>query len=113
MLSGMYLKLIGAGLIVAVVLGGVWYVDGLQDQITELTEKKIALETQISTQNAAIETWKAEADARLKAGEAALLAAQAETAVAKNKATIIYKWKPSTPGDDCKSALDLINGVAP
>lgn len=111
MLSGMYIKLIAASLIIAAVLGGVFYVRGLQGKVEDLTAQKIVLETQISTQNAAIETWKTDADARLKAGEAALLAAQAETVLAKNKATIIYKWKPSTPGDACKSALDLVNGV--
>lgn len=113
MLSGMYIKLIGAALIAAAVIGGYLYVTNLQDKVETLTSEKVALEGQIVTQNAAIDTWKKDADVRLAANEAALVAAQAETAKAKGKATIIYKWKPSTPEDSCKSALDLINGVAP
>lgn len=113
MLSGMYIKLIGAALIAAAVIGGYLYVSNLQDKVETLTTQKAALEGQIVTQNAAIDAWKRDADERLAAGAAALELAKAETVKAKAKATIIYKWKPSTPEDACKSALDLVNGVTP
>jgi hypothetical protein len=112
MLSGLYIKLIAAAVIVAAVLGAVWYVNDLQDQVSDLTTKNTLLTDKLKTQNDAIETWKAEADKRVAESAEAVAAAKAETAKAKGKATIIYKTKPSTPGDACKSALDLVNGAA-
>ncbi len=109
MFAGLYAKLIIAAIIVALVLGGVWYVRNLQNEVQTLTTEKALLESKIVEQNAGIDALKKEADERLKAGEAAVAAAKEETKKAKGKATIIYKTKPSTPGDDCKSALDLIN----
>lgn len=113
MLSGMYVKLIGAALIAASVIGAYLYVTNLQDKVETLTDEKATLVSQIEVQNEAIAVWKAEADARLQASEAALEAARTESTKAKARATVIYKWRPSTPDDACKSALDLVNGVTP
>lgn len=116
MLSGLYVKLIGAAVIVAAVLGAVWYVNNLKDTIEEQKATIIQKEANIKqlsgaidSQNAAIEALKKEADERLKAAEAELAKAKAETAAAKKRATVIYRDKPSDPNDLCKSALDIIN----
>lgn len=111
MLTGMYIKLIAAGIIIAAVLGAVWYVNNLQDQVAELTTQNTVLSAKLKDQNDAIDVLKQDADTRLKAGEALIAAAQEETKKARGRSTIIYKTKPSTPGDDCKSALDLVNGA--
>lgn len=113
MIAGMYTKLIGAALIAGAVIGAYLYVTNLQDKVETLTTEKATLVSQLETQNAAIDAWKKDADARLAASQVALVEAREATAKAKGKAAIIYKWKPSTPEDACKSALDLINGVSP
>jgi uncharacterized protein HemX len=110
MFAGMYAKLIGIAIIVAAVLGAVWYVNHLQDQVKTLTSANIVLESKIKDQNDAVDALKKDADARVAAAEVAVAAAKDETVKAKKKATIIYKQAPSTPGDNCKSALDLVNG---
>jgi cell division protein FtsB len=105
----MYAKLIAAALILAAIIGAGLYVKNLQSKVVELTAQNTVLSTKLNDQNEAIKTLKQDADARLKAGEALIAAAQEETKKAKGRSTIIYKTKPSTPGDDCKSALDLVN----
>jgi uncharacterized protein HemX len=112
MFAGMYAKLIGIALIVAAVLGGVLYVRHLQSEVQTLTTEKAVIEGKLKDQNDAVDTLKRDADARVAAAEVAVQAAKDETVKAKKKATIIYKQPPSTPGDNCKSALDLVNGVA-
>ena len=111
MFAGMYARLIVIGLIVAAVAGGWWYVSNLQDENEELRTAKTVLEAKIADQNAGIEALKREGAERLAAAQVEIEAAQAATVVAKKKATIIYKTPPSTPGDNCKSALDIVNGV--
>ena len=112
MFAGTYARLIMIAVIVMAVLSGVWYVKHLQGQVEELTAKNIVLTQEIANQNAAVDALKKDADARVAAGEAAVKAAKAETAKAKGRAVIIYKKPPSTPGNDCKSSLDLINEQA-
>lgn len=118
MLSGLYAKLIGIGLIVAACLGAWWYVQHLQGSIKDLEQKLVicaaqgtVLTQKILDQNAAVDAAKVEADHRVAAAKVQIDAAKAETVKAKKKATVIYKTPPSTPGDSCRSALDLINGV--
>lgn len=111
MFSGLYARLIAVAVVIAIVFGALAYVRGLKSENAELKGENIVLSTKLKSQNDAIEQWKAEADARLAAAQADLEKAKEEAAKAKGKATIIYKTKPSTPGDACKSALDLINGV--
>lgn len=111
MFAGMYARLIGIGLIVAAVLGAWWYVSSLRSENEELRTAKTVLETKIADQNAGIEALKREGEQRLAAAQVEIDAAQAATVAAKKKATIIYKQPPSTPGDNCKSALDIVNGV--
>ena len=120
MFSGLYVKLIAAGLGLVAVLGTMWYVSNLQNQVqtlqhanTVLVDQGNVLAAKIVEQNNAVDAMKAEATARERAGAIAIAAAKAETAKAKKKATVIYKTPPSTPGDKCKSSLDLINGVTP
>ena len=112
MFAGMYLKLIALAIVVAAVLGGIWYVHHLQSEVKDLTTQNVTLSTKLEQQNAAVIAFKEDADKRLAAGQAELTKAQAEAAKNKATARIIYKTKPSTPGDLCKSALDLVNGGA-
>jgi len=119
MITGLYARLIGVGLIVAALLGAFWYVKHLQGQVADLRQEVAVkeasirqLSTAIDTQNAAIDSLKKDADARLAAAEAALVKARADTAAAKKKAGTIFKAKPSDPSNLCKSALDLVNGGA-
>jgi ArsR family metal-binding transcriptional regulator len=118
MISGLYTRLIGIAIIVAACLGAWWYVSSLRSTITALKADNITLIAQgevlaqkIKDQNAAADVFKADADNRLKAADAQLAAAKADTVNAKARATTIYKTPPSTPGNDCMSALDMINGV--
>lgn len=118
MLTGLYAKLIDIGLIVATCLGAWWYVSHLQRTIKGLEQQLIICSAQgtvltqkILDQNATVDAAKVEADTRVKAAKVQVDAAKAETVKAKKKAIVIYKTPPSTPGDSCKSALDLINGV--
>jgi predicted nucleic acid-binding Zn-ribbon protein len=113
MFAGMYAKLIGIALIIAAVLSGVMYVRHLQKEVDTLTAANVVLESKIKDQNDAVDALKKDADARVAAAQVAVQAAKDETVKAKKKATIIYKQPPSTPGDNCKSALDLVNGVTP
>ena len=109
MLAGLNLKIIGLLVVFAAILGAGWYIKRLQSQVEGLTTEKIVLENSIKIQNAAIDQLKVDSDARLAQAEIALKAAQDAVEKAKGRARIIYKTKPSTPGNDCKSALDLIN----
>lgn len=109
MLNTLYLKLIGLGLVVVLVLSGVWYVRHLQTEVGALKADKAELSAKIQLQNAAVEKLKTDADARVAAGEVKVAAAETAASAARGRATIIYKSKPSTPNDLCKSALDLLN----
>ena len=116
MFAGMYVKLIAAAIIVAAVVGAVWYVRHLQSSVAEL-EQTIAvkeasikqLSASIEAQNAAIDTLKADADKRLAAAAEQIAKAKIETARARAAADAIYKTKPSDPSNLCKSALNLVN----
>ena len=120
MFAGMYAKLIAAALVVALILGGIWYVKHLQNEVADLTQQvatlnaqNAALTTSIHQQNDAIGALKTEADTRLAAAAVELAKAKAATKAAQGRATVIYKQPPSTPGNDCKSTLDLLNSAAP
>lgn len=112
MLSGMYIKLIAAAVIMAAVVGGYLYVTNLQDTVKELETQIVLKDAAIKQQNDAIDALKKEADARLAAAQAELEKAKAETVAAKARAQSAYKAKPSDPSNLCKSALDLVNGGA-
>lgn len=110
MLGSLQLKLIAAA-VAAALVGGVWlYVKGLRADNERLTTENAVMSQKLTEQNEAIETWKKESDARLAAAQEQLEKAMRETADAKRRAQSIFRAKPSTPGDACKSALDLING---
>lgn len=121
MLSGLYIKIAAVAVVVAFVLGGVWYVQNLKGEIevlkvsnTTLKNNNSQLTSEVANQNAAIEAFKIDAGVRLAKATKDLAAAKAATAIAKGKATIIYRATPSVPGTTCEadrqSALDLING---
>lgn len=112
MLTGLYARLIGIGLIVAACLGAWWYVHHLQSEVKELTTQVTVLGGKLKDQNDAIDLLKKDADARVAAAQQQIALAQAETLKAKGRATIVYKAKPSDPTNLCKSALDLVNGGA-
>lgn len=105
----MYVRIVAVGLIVLAIVGGSWYVRNLQETVQELTAANTLLNQTVANQNKAVDTLKKDADARVAASKTAIEVARAETKKAKAKATIIYKTLPSTPDDDCKSSLDLIN----
>jgi cell division protein FtsB len=116
----MYAKLIAVALVVAIVLGGIWYVKHLQAEVADLTQQvstltaqNAALTASIRVQNDAIDTLKKEGETRLAAAAVELAKAKAATKAAQGRATVIYKQPPSTPGNDCKSTLDLLNSAAP
>ncbi len=111
MFSGLYVRIAAIAVLVVALLGAVWYVHGLRSKIEDLEGQKTVLETKLKSQNDAIEQLKTDSDARIAAAQAELDKAKEEAEKAKGKATIIYKTKPSTPSDYCKSALDLVNGV--
>lgn len=106
------LRLIGIVLLLAAILGTGLYIRHLRSEVAELTADKVRLEDAIGEQNAAIQAWKANAEARLTAAQDELARAEEQLKVAKGKAVVIYKAKPSKPNDACGSALDLINGGA-
>jgi cell division protein FtsB len=117
----MYAKLIAIALVVAIVLGGIWYVKHLQNEVADLTQQVSTLTAQnaqltasIEHQNEAINTLQKEGAARLAAAAIELAKSKAATKAAQARAGVIYKQPPSTPGNDCKSTLDLLNSaVAP
>jgi hypothetical protein len=113
MFASLYTKLIAAVVTVTTVLGAWLYVQSLRSSVTKLTTENVVLSSKLSEQNAAIETLKHDADARVQASAALVAAAKEETRKAAGRSTIIYKSKPSVPGDDCKSALNLLNMGSP
>lgn len=106
-------KLIAAAVIAALAIGLLIYIKHLQSTNADLHASVAVLTNKLNEQNSAVAAWKADADARLKAAASDLARAKEQAAKNKVKAQVIYKTAPSTPGNDCKSALDLINGVAP
>lgn len=112
MLSPLMFKFIGALVVIAALFGAYKYVGHLKNEINELQTANTVLSTTLKTQNDAIDKLKKEADERLKSHEKELEQAKKEAQEHQGKAQVIYKTKPSTPGDGCKSALDLVNGVA-
>lgn len=103
----------------ALAAAGYFYVDSLYTQIgdlskknTELVSKNSELSTKLRMQNDAVAQLKKDSDARTASHKAELEAAKRDSAVAKNKARVIYHTPPSNPNDLCASALDLVNGAA-
>ena len=104
------MKLIVGGLILLAVFGVFKYVKGLNTQISNLRDEKTQLETKLNMQNTAILQMKKESDERALTYKSELEQAQKQVHEAQKKAETIYKARPSTPNDSCKSALDLMNG---
>jgi hypothetical protein len=115
MFTGLYARLIGIAVILAAVVGAYWYVTHLQSQVKTLTADNIVLQDKIKTQNAAVDTFKNEADARLTSAQAELAVAQNAATQIQTKSRIIYKTIPSkgtaTCENDRASALDLLNAA--
>ena len=115
MLTGLYARLIGVAAILALVGGAYWYVTNLQGKVKTLTADNIVLQTKVKTQNAAVEKFKSEADARLLSAQADLAVAQEAAAKIQTKSRIIYKTVPSKGTATCESdrasTLDLLNAA--
>jgi len=112
MFTGLYARLIGAGLIAAAVIAGWLYVSNLRTKVDTLTSDKVRLQAELDLQSASILAAKQLADTQLAAAKVELDAAKAETEKAKKRSVVIYKQPPSNPNDLCKSALDLMNAAA-
>ena len=110
MFSDIKIKLILLAVVLVAIFGAYKYVTGLQDKVTNLQAEVTTLSTKLQTQNDAIIQMKKDATARIDSHKAELANAKKLADASKGKAQIIYKIKPSTPGDMCKSALDMING---
>lgn len=104
------MKLIVIAIAIAAIVGTYFYVRHLQNTNSDLEKDIVILDAKIADQNAAVQALKKEGDVRLAAAQKDLESAKVEASKGKAKARVIYKTAPSTPGNDCKSALDLING---
>lgn len=104
------LYIYAAVLVVFVGLG--WYAHHEHAQNEGLQYQIQLLNSHIKDQNDAVTALKKDGDARLAAAQNDLRAAQAKAQAVQQKATVIYKTLPSTPGDTCKSSLDLLNEAA-
>lgn len=115
MLTGLYARLIAGAALLAVVVGAWWYVSNLRTQVKELTAANVILNAQVETQNAAVEKFKNEADARLVAAQADLIVAQEAASKIQIKSRIIYRTVPSrgtaTCENDRQSTLELLNAA--
>lgn len=115
MLTGLYARLIGVAAILALVIGGWLYVSHLRTQVKDLTAANTVLTEQVKTQNAAVDKFKTDADARLASAQADLAEAQTKSTQIQTRSKIIYKTVPSkgtaTCENDRASSLDLLNGV--
>ncbi len=103
-------KIIAVVVLALAAYGGYRYVNNLHDENVRLTAENAIISQKLTEQNEAIEAWKKEADAKLAAAQDEIEKAKKETAAARTRAQSFFRAKPSTPGDACKSALDLING---
>lgn len=116
-------KLIGIAIIAIAIFSTLIYVKSLKSDIEVLEAEKAslilklevsnasiaALQKSIDEQNAAVEKFKADADAREKAGIAAVARAKAESAVSKKKAETIITAKIPEGKTVCEAADDLFN----
>jgi hypothetical protein len=116
MLSTVYIRLIAVAVVIAAVLGGIWYVHHLRAEVTDLMAKNVVLTNQVKTQNDAIDTFKADSDKRLAAASVQLAAASAAAGKIQQHSVVVYKTVPSKGTSDCasdrQSTLDLMNGAA-
>lgn len=110
MLNSLYTRLVGTLILVLTVWGGYMYISNLKTEILDLNQKLASTQTLLTARITELETIKKDAHLRLEAAKSELNAAKSETAKAQQRARAIYKKPPSTPGDACKSALDLVNG---
>lgn len=109
MLSTLYVKLISGAALVLALWAGYSYVTGLQDKVATLGKDNAVLVEKLNTCSGMQLALKKTAEARVAAHAAQLKEAEEANKKALAKAKNYYTAKPSTPGDDCKSALDLIN----
>lgn len=113
------LKAIIALSLIAAVAINAWYIDHLKTKIATQEKDLVTLRGNVQTlskaidsQNKAVQDLRDAAAKALKAHEAELAAAKKQTAIAEQKAKVLYNAKPSDPNNLCKSAVDLINGVS-
>ena len=109
-LTPIQMKLAGAALGVLAIASAVFYVRHLKTDLQAAREKVTELQVKLKVQNEAILQMKKDSDAREIASKEMLEVAKKDADSARVRASSIHKAQPSTPGNDCKSALDLING---
>lgn len=115
MFTGLYARLIGIAAILALVVGAWLYVSHLRTEVKGLTAANTLLTEQVKTQNAAVDKFKVEADARLVSAKADLAVAQEAATKIQSRSKIIYKTVPTkgtaTCENDRTSTLDLLNAA--
>ena len=108
--TGISPKVAGAILVALALLGTGFYIRHLKSSLADMTTERDAAVQQVELQNRAINQMKIESDEREQKARDLVKEAEAKAAPHIQKAQIIYRTKPSVPGDDCKSAMALING---
>lgn len=115
MLTGLYARLIAVAAILALVVGAWMYVSHLRTEVKDLTLANVTLTSQVQTQNAAVDKFKNDADARLQSAKADLAVAQEQATKIVTKSRIIYKTVPSKGTATCEtdraSTLELLNAT--
>lgn len=111
MLGLLNIKVLGAALIGLAVLGAVLYIKHLQRENTQLTAQVTVLSVKLQEQNDAVERLGRETAEAAATAASEVARAKADAARVKADAARVYKARPSVPGDSCRSALDLLNGV--
>lgn len=113
MFTGLYARIAGIAVVVALIAGGWWYVHRINNDRDALRTENILLNDRLKTQNEAIATFKNEADVRLANAQADLAEAEERASKIQQKSQIIYKTAPSrgtaTCENDRASTLDLLN----
>lgn len=104
-------QLITSAVVLVMAFGLYNHVENLNDELISERAKVVEISTKLRLQNDAVIQLKKDADLRIASHKKDLEAAKSQSAVIQGKAQIIYKTRPSTPDDSCRSALDLINGV--
>lgn len=105
----LYIKLIGIGLVIAVLGYFVYEYNHMKSELVSKDALITSLGSEIALQNAAVLNMKTVSDTREDLGKTIVQEAHVIAKVQVQKAQVIYEAVPSIPSDDCKSALALGN----
>lgn len=111
MLNSLYMRVAGLLMLMLLICAAYLYISNLKTDLAAAQQKLSETNVLLDTRTAELELIKKDAQVRLNTAQAALDTARSETIKAQQRARAIYKKAPSTPGDACKSALDLINHI--